>query len=237
MKIRLSVFSVLLVLITVGAAMAADPIPGVYNSSPDPNDPFPEGRGSQSNALPGDAQNGLDDVFHAASWDGNSLGAQWSFSCGVAAVEHVQINNIDGNGNGTITFINSFGGGTFFLSKDGPWGDGVNDLTGTMNSTVSTVLVQVVGGQFAGSVGNVNTSGNFDGSDCVLTFEINNLVGLGDTDLTPPFPANYPALLDPNCGATRVNGSWGDVVDILISVDCPVPTEDRSWGSVKSMYQ
>jgi hypothetical protein len=234
---RLSVFALLLILVSASSALAVDPAPGVYNSSPVPNAPFPEGRGSQSNELPADAQNGLDDVFNTASWDGVALGAQWMFSCGVAPVAHTVINNVDGNGNGTITYINTFTGGTFFLWKDGPWGDGVNDLTGTMNTTSSTVLVQVVGGQFAGSVGNVSTSGSFDGSGCVVTFEINNLVGLGDTDLTPPFPANYPALLDTSCGATRVNGSWGDVVDLTLRIDCPVQTEELSWSGIKSMYR
>ena len=237
MKTTTSVFALLLILVSASSSFAVDPIPGTYNSSPVLNAPFPEGRGSQSNELPGDAQDGLDDVFNTASWDGNALGGQWAFSCGVAPAQHVEINNVDVNGNGTITFINTFVGGTFFLWKGGPWGDTVNDLTGTMNTTVSTVLVQIVGGQFAGSVGNVNTTGQFDGSNCVVTFEINNLVGLGDTDLTPPFPANYPALLDPNCGATRVNGSWGDVVDLTLRIDCPVQNQDQSWGGVKAIYR
>jgi hypothetical protein len=235
-KATLSLLLLLACALTAYATVPT-PTPGVYHSSPDPASSFPEGRGSQSNELPGDGANGVGDVFNSQSWDGANLGDQWRFSCGIAPAAHGVVNNVDASGTGTITYTNTFVGGTFFLSKDGPWGDGVNDWTGTLNTTSSTVLVQLVNWQFMGSVGNVSTSGQFDVAGCYLTFEINNLVGLGDTDLTPPFPANYPALLDPSCDPTRVNGSWGDVVDLILRIDCAVQNEQSTWGGVKAIYR
>jgi hypothetical protein len=189
-----------------------------------------KGRGSQSWGAALNANNGLGDVYNSLSWDGATLGSQWGFTCGLeTSVQGVVDNRIAGTG--TVVFTNNFVGGTFYLNP-GPWGSG----TGTMNSTQEIVTLQYVAFNPVASVVNINTSGQFDNSHCALTFAIANAVGGGDTD-GGPFPANYPALLDPACGATRIYGSWGDVLTITMRIDCPVPAAEKSWGSLKSLYR
>jgi hypothetical protein len=217
-----------LALLFAGSAIAA-PVAGTYTST-DLGGSLLTGRGSQSWAAPLNANNGVGDVFNSLSWDGATLGTQWGFSCGIQTSPQGVVDNRVA-GTGTVVFTNNFVGGTFYLNP-GPWGDG----TGTINATQVIATVQYVSFTPVASVVNINNSGEFDNSDCVLTFTIANGVGGGDTDAAP-FPANYPALLDPSCAPTRTNGSWGDVRTITMRIDCPVPATQKTWGSLKSLYR
>lgn len=216
-----------------GSALAADPVQGFYTSvdlgygSQD----VLTGRGSNSWPAP---YSGVGQVFNSASWDGSALGTQWVFTCGVSTSLIVD-DQRDGSGTGPVYYTVEYTGGTFWLSKDGPWGDGVNDLTGTINSLTRNSTVQYVGGIPQGAVENVSTSGLFDDSSCILEFVINNNVGLGDTDFNPPLPADYPPFIDTSCAATRTTGSWGDVRDISMLIDCVVPAVPTTWGNLKSL--
>lgn len=216
-----------LALLFAGAAFAA-PVAGTYTST-DLGGSLLTGRGSQSWAAPLNANNGVGDVFNSLSWDGAALGTQWGFSCGLqSAPQGVVDNRVAGTG--TVVFTNNFTGGTFYLNP-GPWGSG----TGTINATQVIATVQYVSNNPVAAVVNINNSGEFDDSNCALTFSIANAVGLGDTD-GGPFPANYPALIDPACAPTRTNGSWGNVITITMRIDCPVSTTPKTWGSLKSLY-
>lgn len=216
-------------------AFAVDPAPGTYTSvgigfgSED----VLKGRGSNSRPA---VDVGVDNVFNAQSWDGAALSTQWNFICGISTSQ-ITDNNLDGGGNGEIIFTTEYSGGTFFLSKDGPWGDTVNDLTGTINALTRVTTLVHVNFVAVAAVENVNTSGVFDGSDCILAFEINNNVGLGDTDSNPPLPIDYPLFLDLACAPTRIHGSWGDIKDIIMLIQCPVPTHETTWGQVKALFE
>ncbi|MCZ6870835.1 MAG: hypothetical protein O7G84_15135 [Gammaproteobacteria bacterium] len=221
-----------LLVLPVIPAFAVDPTPGTYTSV---SGDVLKGRGS--NARPA-VDVGVDNVFHAQSWDGAALGIQWDFTCGISTSQ-ITDNNLDGAGNGEIIFTTEYSGGTFFLSKDGLWGDTVNDLTGTINDlTRVTTLVFVLGVPIA-AVENVSTSGLFDDSDCILAFEINNNVGLGDTDSGTPLPLDYPPFLDTSCGDLPFDspGSWGDISDIIMLIQCPVPAHETTWGQVKALFE
>jgi hypothetical protein len=225
----LSATSAVTLLALAGGASAA-PVSGTYTST-DLGGSLLLGRASQSWVAPLNAAQGAGDVFNSQSWDGATLGTQWAFSCGVQPGPQGVQDNRDANGTGTVVFTNTFLGGTFYLNP-GPWGSG----TGTINQTTEIVTVVYVQNVPQASVVNINTSGEFDDSDCTLTFAIANGNGLGDTDVLP-FPANFPSLLDTNCNPTRTNGSWGEVRTITMRIDCPVPAETRSWGHVKSLYR
>jgi hypothetical protein len=227
------VFSILISLLALIAvpALAGDPVPGTYTS-------VEYGSGSQdvltgrdSNSRPADA------VFNTHSWDGAALGTQWMFTCGISGL--IQPTDLrDANGNGIVLTSTIYAGGTFWLSKDGPWGDGVNDLTGALVQTVRITTAQYLNWVPVSVVENVNTSGNFDNSNCILDFVTNNGVGIGDTDYDGPVPADYPAFLDPNCDdGVRVSGTWGDVRDIVMEMSCALPTQTTSWGHVKALYE
>jgi len=223
------------VLVLAAPAQAADPVPGTYTSvdigfgSQD----VLTGRGSNSRPVP---DVGVDNVINAMSWDGATLGTQWSFQCAIS-VSQTTTNNLDVNGNGNILFETIYTGGTFWLAMTGPWGGGGADLTGTMNTLTRNTTLQYVNFTPVAAVENVSVSGLFDGSTCVLQFVINNNVGLGDTDSNPPLPGDYPAFLDLACAAgARTSGSWGDVRDIILGIDCPVPAETSTWGRIKQTF-
>jgi hypothetical protein len=212
------------------AALAADPVPGIYTSTA--ND-FLEGRGSASweNAP---LNKSINHVFNSQSWDGMSLGTEWVFKCGVG---NTTVTNVDTtNGDGFIYYQTVYTGGTFWLTKNGPWGDSVNDLTGTLNTTTDNTTVAYSDGNPIWAVSNVNTTGLFDGSDCVLEFAIANALGLGDTDVAG-FPMSYPPFLDPMCtSGSRIRGSWGDLLTLAMSIDCPTPIQSHTWGSIKTLH-
>jgi hypothetical protein len=227
--------SLVLLSLVVTPVLAANPTPGTYFSI-DLGGTVQLGRGTQSWELPLNQNQGLADVFNAQSWDGVMLATQWRFSCGVQSAAQSVTDHRDGAGNGTVIFDNTFLGGTFFLSKSGPWGDGVNDLTGTIQTTHALVTVVYVDHVPVQSRLNFDSSGLFDGSGCALRFVVANGVGGGDTDLMP-VPPNFPAFLDPGCGPTRTNGSWGDIKDITLRIDCPVNGRSSTWGALKTSYR
>ncbi|MGH7724623.1 MAG: hypothetical protein ACREOU_04270 [Candidatus Eiseniibacteriota bacterium] len=214
----------------VSSVAFAVPVPGIYSST-DLGGALLTGRASQSWTAPLNAAQGLNDVFNSQSWNGAALGTQWAFSCGVQPAAQGVVDNRDGSGTGTVVFTNSFSGGNFYLNP-GPWGDG----TGTLNSTVEIVTVVYVGFVPQASVVNINSSGQFNGSNCLLTFAIANGNGLGDTDILP-FPAGFPPLIDTACAPTRLYGSWGEVRTITMRIDCPVPTNGKTWGALKAIYR
>jgi hypothetical protein len=218
--------------VLAGGAQSA-PNPGIYTST-DLGGAVQTGRGAQSWMAPANAQMGVMDVFNAMSWNG-TLGAQWAFSCGIQTGPQVVADHRDGSGTGNVVFTNTFNGGTFWLSKDGPWGDGLNDATGVIDATQLIATVIYVNEIPVQSRLNIDSSGMFD-DGCALRFVVANGIGGGDTDLLP-VPAGYPAFLDPDCDPTRAFGSWGDVSQITLLIDCPVPVRSSTWGLVKSLYR
>lgn len=218
-------------IVALAATAQAVPVSGIYNST-DLGGSLLLGRASQSWVAALNANQGLNDVFNSQSWDGSTLGTQWGFSCGVQLAQQTVVDNRVA-GTGTVVFTNIFQGGTFFLNP-GPWGSG----TGTLGPapTTNVVTVQYVAGNPVAAVTNINSSGKFDNSDCVLTFTIANGNGLGDTDALP-FPANFPSLLDTSCASTRQFGSWGEVRTITVGINCPVAAEAKPWSRVKSIYR
>ncbi len=214
-------------------ASAAQPVVGMYSTL---NNDFLEGRAAESWAN-APANKSLDHVFNSQSWDGSVLGTEWEFQCGIGNTA-VTANTVDGNGNGTITYQTNYAGGVFWLSKDGPWGDGVNDLTGTVNATSNTTTVQFFQGNPVTAVSNITSSGQFDGSNCQLSYVISNAAGLGDTDSAVK-PAGYPDFLDTGCASgNRDRGSWGNIITITMQIDCdPTAAEPSTWGMLKQRYE
>ncbi len=222
---------------TAAIALAAQPTPGTYYSTDHPINPGQvlTGHGSNSWSTPNGNQNS-DAVFNSDSWDGATLGTQWRYECGVSiGPETVQDNRVGGTG--TVVYTVNYSGGTFFLSKNGPWGDGVNDLTGTIGGTTTITTVQFVGGTPVGSRLNIDSSGSFDGSTCTLRYVVSNGTGAGETDLGNVKGSDYPDFLDTSCLSTRIYGSWGVIQDIQMEIDCPTPNKPATWGTIKSQYK
>jgi hypothetical protein len=227
-----SVLTLLPILATAG------PINGFFNST-DMGGVLLTGRASTWR--PG-INSGLPHVLHAQSWDGTTLGTQWDLSCSIEPINFsVQDNRVGGNG--TVVYTSSYTGGNFSLYAGGwPWGDG----TGVLNTTtlITTVQYVMIGGVSTpvASVVNGNTTGTFS-NGCLLSFVIANGSGVGETtSLNPGItkPSSFPAFLDNTCGPAPANlqfGTWGNVITITMGIDCSVPIETTTWGSIKAVYR
>jgi hypothetical protein len=227
----------LLVALTAGAAQSA-PVTGIYNST-DLGGQLLTGRASTWRS---GINSGLPHVLHAQSWDGATLGTQWTIDCPTENANFaVQDNRVAGVG--TVVYTSTFSGGTFtFFPGAWPWGDG----SGTLNTTVLITTVQfiMIGGNSTpvASVANGNTSGQFS-NGCALTFAIGNGSGVGETSSLNPAitkPANYPTFLDGSCSLAPANaqfGTWGNVITITMGINCPTDASNKTWGMVKSLYR
>lgn len=236
MQLGIRTCSFLLCLAIAAPCLAVDPAPGTFgtaNTLP-PDGTMLSGRASNSWSGPGNGGGGVGNVLNAQSWTGAVLGTEWVFSCGISTSQTLTDNRVGGTGQ--MLFTTTYGPGTFFLSKNGPWGDTVNDLTGTTTSLVRQTTVSFVNGTPVGAVENAATSGHFDGSDCSVTFVIANAIGFGDTD-GAAFPAGYPALLDTDCSSPRADGSWGDIISLTLNVFCIVAVDEQPWSHVKTLYR
>ena len=230
--------TVLLAILVSPVLAGATPVPGTYKST-DLGGTLLTGRASTWR--PG-INSGLPHVLHAQSWDETSLGTQWEISCPIEDTEFtVEDNRVDGEG--TIVYTSHFEGGTLTLFPVGePWGDGTATLATT--TLITTVQYMMIGGVSTpvASVINGNASGVF-ASGCNLTFAIGNGVGVGETTSYDPSitkPADYPTFLDDTCGpapADQQFGSWGTVITITMRIDCPVPSQETTWGTIKATYR
>lgn len=226
---RIRFFGAAILLLLTQAAGAA-PINGIYNST-DLGGALLTGRGSTSRACVNSC-GGVGDVMNAESWNGSILAGQWYVHCptepGTFSVNDQRV-----AGTGPVTYTSTFTGGSFWFAP-GPWGSG----TGTLNTTLAITTVQFVniGGTSTpvASRANIQTAGMFVGG-CQLTFAIANGAGVGETPMVKP--ATYPPFLDTGCAATRVYGSWGDIGQITMAIDCATPAQRSSWGALKTLYR
>jgi hypothetical protein len=225
----------MMVLVAAPALVSAGPVTGVYQSTDMPGGgPLLTGRGSTWR--PG-INSGLPHVLHLQSWNGN-LGTQWDISCPTETTNFtVQDNRVGGVG--TIVYTSTFQGGTFtFYAGGWPWGDGTGTLgTTTMVTTVQYILIGGVSTPVA-SVVNGNSAGLFVGG-CTLVFAIANGSGVGETPYASK-PATYPTFLDGTCALAPVGqqyGTWGNVITITMMINCPVGTEESTWGVIKDLYR
>jgi hypothetical protein len=172
---------------------------------------------------------------NAMSWDGAALGGQWKVWGQTVDADGAQllVDNVNGSGNGTRLYRTYYDGGQFWLSKDGAWGNGVDDLTGSVTSCVVDITITFVGGQMVGATSNVSLTGSFDNcsTGCLIDYAITNAAliwrpGMGT------MPNGYPSFL---CGATV--GDLFAACCPLLHISCVVADEDSDWGAVKSLYR
>ncbi len=217
-------------LMLIAASAFAVPVTGVYNST-DLGGALLTGRGSTSRACVNTC-GGIGDVINAESWNTVALATQWYVHCPTEATAYT-VNDQRVNGTGPVTYTSTFSGGSFSFAP-GPWGSG----TGTLNSTlvISTVQFINIGGNSTpvASRANIQSSGLFAGG-CNLTFAIANGIGAGETPMVKP--VTYPPFLDTSCNPTRIYGTWGDVSQITLMIDCATAARHSSWGSLKTRYR
>ncbi len=228
-----TLLAIILVLAIAPLAVAA-PTPGTYNT-PSLGGTMLEGRATNSWSMPANGAMGMNDVWNSMSWDGSLLGTEWKFQCATSPAMHAVVDNRIA-GTGTVIITAAYDGGTFFMSKDGPWGDGLGDDTGTLSGTTIITTLQYVSNVLVDGRENISASGIFDEDGCFLTFLLTNGIRVGDTTMGPK-PMGYPGFLAPDCSPTRTDGSWSDIVDVSVRIDCPVSVEESTWGRIKSNYR
>ncbi len=236
---RYLLISMFLVFLAV-PALAGAPQTGVYLSD-DMGGQMLTGRFSESwVGMGGPGQIG--NTINAQSYDpGFGLGSQWRFSCGSIAFAPVLVSDTrDLNGTGEVTWRTEYAGASFWLSKDGPWGDGSEDYEGVVNTFTVTATYMYVAGQVLGIRSNTTTSGQFtDFGDC-FEYTINNTAFFGDTETSGPLPGDFPDFLDDSCQTGVLSrGGWGSVTEIALRIlgSCTVATEESTWGAVKALYR
>ena len=233
---KLSIVVLMLVFTALPLLAVAQPVTGTYTS---PNRGGNVFVGRSTVARP-DVNSGTPKIFHGQSWNGAALGTQWEMQCGSEAVEqpadYSQFNQVTGNG--FITYHQTFTGGTFTMYADANVGWG----SGTANLSVTNVTSQVFLTNFTpiSSSFTAFTSGTFQGEgNCALEFAFGNGFGVGETPFAVK-PADYPTFLAADCSPAdpaHQFGVWGDTNDIILTVYCPVPTQQSTWGHVKALYR
>lgn len=235
-----SLLVVLIVLGMAGAAFAGAPATGTYYSLTQ-GGPVLDGHFSES-WVPGGGAGQIGNTINAQSWDMNlGLGTEWTFYCASIAAAPVLIEDSrDGNGTGDVVYQTEYSGGDFFLSKDGPWGDGSEDYFGAIDLFSVETTYKFVANTLLGIRSNVTLSGHFMGYENCLNYVITNASQFGDTDADGPLPAGFPPFLDSSCQENVVTrGAWGDITHVAMQItgSCFVGTEETTWGRVKARYR
>jgi len=224
-----------LALLVAVPAFAGAPATGTYLSWDMPGGSFDVGRFSESwNGGGGQIGN----TVNAMSWDGATLGLEWVVSCpAIASSPTIIIDTRDVDGTGDIIYLTIYGGGSFWFSKDGPWGDGTEDYSGALNTFNVTSTHQYINNVRTGIRSNITLTGQFDGYDNCMEYVISNAAFTGETSVMP-LPAGYPPFIDSGCNAGPTTGGWGDTVQIELNIfgSCVVPIEEKTWGAVKALY-
>ena len=234
----------LVTLALLAAIPAAAQNPGLYSSAlrPGMHSGVQTGRASTSRVF---VNSGNPKVFNAQSWSGATLGLQWGIRCGVENTltppDYSLYNS--GTGTGLITFNQTFTGGTFTLYSDPSMPQNwvsTPSVNGTLSTTSVVSQVQMVNFVPIASSFTGTTTGHFE-SGCTLDFAMSNGFGVGETPYLAK-PATYPAFLAADCSpadAAHQFGTWGDVNDIIVSInnDCATPAQRSTWGQLKSIYR
>jgi hypothetical protein len=233
-KAATAILSISLLTALVATAVS-DPIIGTYSTLAGTILP---GRAAESNPCDGcDGQIG--NMIHAESWSGSALGTQWRVECPQIGSAPVLLLDTVVGGNGQRIYRTEYLGGKLWLSNTGSWAPlGDPNYNATLNSFTVITTLQIIGGQIAGAVSNINLSGTFDGSRTCFAMAISNAALIGRTPM--PAPASYPGFEGPgNCSLVGTSGSWWTVNDVTFNIlgSCATPLRPMTWGQVKSIYR
>ncbi len=223
-------------LLAVTPVLADPPLDGVYHSTAGD---MLEGRGSES--WPNGSDFEIGDALNWASWDGATLGLEWTLSCPAICEEPQLIyDGVNSSGYGVQIWQSQYCGGTFWLAADGdePWGGGDDSYTASVQSLNQVTTILFAAWQPVSWITNMDMIAHFLGyQETCITLVVSNTERVGDTE-SQTFPPDYPDLVaGANCTAVDMGSAW-DVEDITMTITgCATPVEETSWGTVKSAYR
>ncbi len=148
-------------------------------------------------------------VFHAASWDGATLGVEWEISGPTLEASVETYNDVDGNGDGTIIMEATYVGGTATLDAT-LWG-GSGTVTADIDHYVHVTTYVYVSSAIDWAASSIVIEADMMAqapTPYELIFEAAaDFAGPGGS----PLPAGYPDFL-----GTATTGQWGAVTDVAI---------------------
>jgi len=215
-------------------ALAGPPVVGTYDTIDLGGQVLP-GHFSESWPAPAYHEGVVGNTINAQSWDGSSLGTQWTLTCPSIMAPPTLTSDTRVAGTGYVKYETHYQNGSFWFASAGPWGD--EDYTAQVDQMVVTSTHMYVGGVLQRVVSDISVFGAFDGYINCMTYTISNAAIVATTQLKG-LPADYPYFMYDNCGNGPTTGAWGDVVQatIVIYPSCEVTSEETSWGSLKARY-
>jgi len=143
------------------SAQAGAPLVGTYTSE---GSEVSHGRHTESFANDGDFLT-IGNTVNAASWNGATLGLQWSYSCPDIASTLLLVDLMNPvTGDGQKIYKKNFTGGTFTMNGTGEaWDGGDATYTGVMNFYSETTTIIFSNFQRVNAVTDITWSGHFDG--------------------------------------------------------------------------
>lgn len=223
-------------LLTV-SAQAGAPLLGTYTSE---GGDVSHGRHTESFANNGEFLT-VGNAVNAASWDGATLGVQWSYSCPDIVSTLLLADLVNPiTGDGQKLYKKYFSGGTFTMNGTGEaWDGGDAVYTGVMSYYSETTTIIYANFERVNAVTDITWFGHFDGFRYPCVQWAANGATLGDTSDGSSLPAGYPLFVSPgSCSTDRTYGIWWQDSDVTMTItECTVPTEESTWGSIKALYE
>jgi hypothetical protein len=238
MKIAKTLFCLLTVVsVFAVSAYAGPPLVGIYTSEAGQ---VSHGRYTESFANNGDFLT-VGNAVNAASWDGATLGVQWTIHCPDIVSTLLIADMVNPlTGNGQKLYKKFFSGGAFTLNGTGEaWDGGDAIYSGVIDSYQETVSIIYSNFQRVNADADISWTGHFNGSYYPCVQWTANGATLDDTSGGATLPPDYPVFVDPNtCDPGRIYGIWWQMTDVAMTIlDCTVPTKEETWGAVKTLYE
>ena len=219
------------------SAQAGAPLVGTYTSEASD---VSHGRHTESFANDGDFLT-IGNAINAASWNGASLGIQWSYSCPDIASTLLLVDLVNPvTGDGQKIYKKTFTGGTFAMNGTGEaWDGGDAAYTGVIYYFAETTTIIFSNFQRVNAVTDITWTGYFDGPRYPCVQWAANGATLGDTSDGSTLPASFPPFVNPtDCSTGRTHGIWWQDSDVTMTIyDCVVPVEESTWGNIKALYK
>lgn len=218
------------------SALAGPPVAGTYTSTAGD---VSHGRHTESFANDGDFLT-VGNAINSASWNGSTLGAQWSYSCPDITSTLLLADLVNPTtGDGQKIYKKTFSGGTFTMNGTGEaWDGGDATYTGVINYYSETTTIIYSNFERVNAVTDITWSGYFDGPSYPCVQWAANGATLGDTSDGSSLPADFPPFVNPtDCSLGRTHGIWWQDSDVTMTVyGCTIPTEESTWGNIKALY-
>ena len=182
------------------SAHAGPPLVGVYTSEAGQ---VSHGRHTESFANAGEFLT-VGNAVNTASWDGATLGVQWSYSCPEIVSTLLLVDLVNPvTGNGQKIYKKTFTGGTFTMNGTGEaWDGGDATYTGVIDfySETSTIIYSTF--ERVNADLDITWSGHFNGRGYPCVQRAANGATLGDTSGGGKLPAAFPTFDDPSDSST-----------------------------------